>query len=425
MVRGILVAGLLGGAVESRADVLRLKSGAELRGKVVKVDAARTADAVAIELMTGAVVTVLREDVAMQVPRPMAVEEYELRARNVAATLDAHWDLAEWCRQKHLTSQREAHLSKVLEFDPDHERARAALGHVWKEGAWVDYDDYMLARGYVKHRGRYITQQELDLVEKSADELKREQDWMPKVRQWTNWLTGNHVGRSQQGLASLKELREADAVPAVLKFLGEHTSPDVRQLGVQVLARTRGEKAAVALARMVLREGESTIRTAAIEGIDEPCYEKVQALFLRDLRNQNNAVVCRAALGLKRVGDERSIAPLIDALATSHSYQVRVRGAGGQTYSNGPVGLQSGSLPPEVEAGLRTGQYPNGVVLLNSPNPADNMLSRVVTVRVDHQNAEVRAALHRLTGQDFGYDERLWHLWWASRKQSGSSLPNS
>ncbi|MDX1965884.1 MAG: hypothetical protein SFV23_01825, partial [Planctomycetaceae bacterium] len=57
--------------------------------------------------------------------------------------------------------------------------------------------------------------------------------------------------------------------------------------------------------------------------------------------------------------------------------------------------------------------------LLNSPDPVQNVQSKWVVVQQDHQNADVLATLQKLTGEDFRYDERTWHLWWAAQKHAG------
>lgn len=415
----------LSGTVESFADVVRLASGTEFHGKIVTTDATGSTT---IELLSGARVVLPADEVVLQVVRPIAIEEYELRAKQVADTVEARWELADWCRQKSLAAQRETQLLRLVELEPDHERARAALGHVWKDGQWVDWDAYMTARGYVKHRGKYITQQELELLEKTADELKREQDWFPKIRLWTGWITANNASRAQQGMTALRALKDQDAAPAVSRFLGEHTAREVRFLGVNILTQSGGLKSAIALSKIALRDQDQEVRFNALQGIDEAFHEKVQALFIRELRSENNAMVNRAAAGLMRVGDERSVPQLIDALITAHKYQVRVPGGAGQTYSFGTDGSfaqPTATLPPDVEAAIRTGQLPQGAVFLNSPNGADNNLTRTITVRMEHQNTDVRAALQRLTKEDFGYDERLWHLWWSAKKHSGAPLTNS
>jgi hypothetical protein len=423
----LLIALLVGvaGTVESFADVVRLASGTEFHGKII---ATAATGSLTIDLLSGARVTLPAEEVVLQVVRPLAVEEYELRTRQVTDTVDARWELADWCRQKGLTDQRESQLLRLVELEPDHERARAVLGHVWKDGAWVDWDAYMTARGYVKHRGKYITQQELDLLEKTSEELKREQDWFPKVRLWTNWITANNAARAQQGMTALRALKDPDAAPAVSRFLGEHAAREVRFLGVNILTQGGGMKSAIALSKIALRDHDHEVRFNALQGIEAPFFEKVQALFIKELRSENNAMVNRAAAGLTHVGDERSVPQLINALITAHKYDVRVPGGAGQTYSfgtNGTFAQPTATLPPDIEAAIRTGQLPQGAVFLNSPNGADNTLTKVITVRIEHQNADVRSALQRLTKEDFGYDERLWHLWWSAKKHSGAPLTNS
>jgi hypothetical protein len=410
----------VGGA--ARADVVRLKSGGEVRGKIVKTAPARTPDHITLESLTGATIVVPQEDVGLVIHRPLAIEDYETRVRELASTLEAHWQLAEWCKSKSLLEQRKTHLQRVIDFDPEHEPARLALGHVWKDGGWVDYDEYMAARGYVKHKGKYVTQQELDLLEKSAAELKREQEWYPKVRLWTGWLTGRDADRAQQGMTALRTIQDDDASPAVERFLGEHAARDVRMLGVEVLTKSGGLKAARSLVKLVLRDNDPEVRYAALAGIPESQFEAVQPLFIKELRNESNAVVCRAGHALSRVGDERCVPMLIESLVTSHKYQVRVPGNGAPTYSfaaDGSGMVQSGALPADIEAGLRTGQFPNGVIVVNTPTPGAQLQQRTVLVRTDHQNAEVLATLQKLSGENHGYDERLWRFWWAAKQAAG------
>ncbi|HEY4761631.1 MAG TPA: tetratricopeptide repeat protein, partial [Thermoguttaceae bacterium] len=49
-------------------------------------------------------------------------------------TVDAHLELANWCLKKNLTEQARAHLTKVLDFNPDHPQARHLLGYRFVAG---------------------------------------------------------------------------------------------------------------------------------------------------------------------------------------------------------------------------------------------------------------------------------------------------
>lgn len=410
-------------SLPARADLVRLKSGGELRGKVLK----STDDAVvAVETQPGARVTVAAEAVEFVTLRPAVIEEHESRSRRAPETVEGQLELAEWCRLKGLTSQRVQHLQRVIELEPDHEKARAALGHTWQEGQWVDRDEMMASKGYVKYKGKYITTLEMELIEKTEDEVAAEKAWYPKIRLWVNWLKGSQLERQAEALANLRAVTDPDACPAVVKFLAEDANPTLRQIALQVLSQPGGPKPVAGLTKLMVLDPVPELRQGALDALHPDQYGIAQPYLLRHLKHAQNAVVCRAAAALERVGDDQAVVPLIDALTTTHRYTVRVP-VGQMSValgSNGSIGGSSGaSLPPEIEAGLRTGQYPNGVIVLNGPGPPPEASTRPVTVNYTHQNAEVLSALQRLTGNNFGFDKRTWRLYWNAEKSGVGKIP--
>ncbi len=48
---------------------------------------------------------------------------------------------------------------------------------------------------------------------------------------------------------------------------------------------------------------------------------------------------------------------------------------------------------------------------------------KMVTVTVNQPNQETLTTLQKLTGQNFGFDERTWRLWWAAEKNTGVQAP--
>ena len=90
-----------------------------------------------IQVADGAKVTLDAAQVR-KVLRPRADEaEYERIAPTYADTAAAQWELAQWCREHKLTAQREMHLRRVIELDPNHVEARRALGYSQVDGQWV------------------------------------------------------------------------------------------------------------------------------------------------------------------------------------------------------------------------------------------------------------------------------------------------
>ncbi|MFO0917569.1 MAG: HEAT repeat domain-containing protein [Planctomycetaceae bacterium] len=416
---------LLGGNHAAWADLAKLASGGELRGKIVKARTNR--EVVTIETLFGAEITVARTDLQFLTMRPLNVEEYESRVRKVATTVEAHWELAEWCKQKSLMKQRVTHLVKVVELDAQHEAAHRALGHVRSKGAWISKDELMASQGYVKYKGRYITPQELEMLEKTGAERKSEREWSQKVRMWAGWASGDLLtppAKMQEGWQSLGTIDEPDAAPAVARFLGEHEQREFRLLAARILARIGGEKPIPGLVKLSLQDDDPEIRTLALDGLSADQQARAVPLFVNALHSEFNAIVSRAGAALGTIGNEKAVAPLIDALITSHEYKVRVPD-GTPSYSFSVDGRPDAgfALPPGIQAGLLAGQYPNGVIVLDGSANGELSRTKLVPIRVEQQNPEVLAALQKLTGKDFGYDQRTWHLWWAAEKHNGVILP--
>ena len=372
--------------------------------------------------MTGATVVVERSQVQFVTPRSLATEEYETRSRSVEDTADAHWELAEWCRQRGLTKQRETHLRRVTELAPDHEKAQSILGRVWHQGRWIDRDELMASQGYVKYKNKYITPQELEVIENTTDELERERSWFQKIRLWHGWLDGQHENRRPHAMTGLNSVDDPYAAPAIIKFLASDSRPAIRELAVSILVKISGAKSINGLVKLALFDEAIQIRKAALDGIGNAHYERAQKAFVTGLKNESNTVVCRAATALGQIGDKEAIKPLIEALVTVHQYQVAMDLPNNQTYSfsaDGNFSSNTPAVPPGVMDAVRSGQLLPPVFA--APNDTPAALKKNVTIRIEHYNAESLAALGKLTQQNFGYDKRTWHLWWAAEKNASGA----
>jgi len=393
--RTVLLLMALGLSVSSsrvRADVVYLTGGGVLRGTVISppggpesgaVTGAAAADGstaaalnappavpdadlvqpvpgdVRIQLLSGAEVTVASASVERIERRPVRFEEYEHRARKLPDTLDAHWDMAEWCRTNTLPAQRDAHLERVLEFDPEHRKAHYGLGHTFQDGHWMtreEYDQLKRDQGYVKYDGRWVPEEKLDDIRAREQRTQAELDWFPKVRVWLKQATGTHPSRAADGLANLRNIRSPDAVPALVQFLGESPSPDVRSMFLTLAEQIGGPRLAVPLAALAVHDEVLGLREQSLRMITEEQHELAQRYLISELRDPLNTVVRRSGNVLGRVGNEDAVPALIHALVTTHSYRIRVPVEG---YSFGTDGsIPGGSwLPPDIEIGLRTGVY--------------------------------------------------------------------
>lgn len=426
MSRFLIAVGCLGLMVEAvQADAILLSRSGALRGTIVRDEADEPT--LQIQLLNGAVVTVDRAKVQEIVRQPLKVEEYEVLARSVEDTLQAHWELAEWCREKNLDRQRAVHLEAVLTFDPDHRRAHYGLGHTLVDDQWLtkeEYEQKKIDEGFVKFEGKWVPADKLDSLQASARRTKAELAWFSKVRLWLNWATGNHPERAADGLANLRNITSSDAIPALVQFLGKSPHADVRTAYVEIVARIGGEKAVPSLATLAIRDGVKTIREKALEAIPDEHASLGQSILIRGLRDKQNFIVKRAAAALGRKGDQTAIPALIRSLVTTHGYKIRVPVQGysfGSDGSFGGAGDRTG-LPPEIALGLRTGRYDRVDIIPYPGNSAG--ATKVVPFQLSHQNQESLVALRKLTEQDFGYDETRWLRWWNVERHQKTLAPD-
>lgn len=389
-----------------QADVIKLKNAGELRGLLKDRTSTTKMPEVAIDTLTGSTIVVPGNRIEFITRRPLVYEEYEVRAQLVDDTPAAQWELAEWCRQNNLRTQRDSHLERIIELDPENEAAHYGLGHTKRNGVWTTRDEVMQSLGYVKYKGKYVTPEELELIEKTAEQRKAEREWYAKIRIWHGWITGRFNKQINEGVEKLKSIKDPDAIPALTQFMSDDTNRSVRGLYVEVLAGIRGLRPVAALVRQSMLDVDGTIRKAALDALGENRHKSAVAYIIDYLRNDTNSIVRRAAAALGKIGDDEVVPYLVEALNTSHKYRVQVDVPG--------YGAQAGSLiPPDVELALRAGQYPNGVIINNPQTPR---AKKTVTVRVNQKNPEALAALQEITGENFGYNERTWKLWWVSEK---------
>ena len=418
----------------AHADCITLRNGGEIRGELLselnrvekksKPRGDRLVEdrggIVSIRTLSGAMVAVLQGEVESVVHRRMVVEEYETLCRAAPNTLEAQWDLAEWCRQKSLVKEREAHLRTVVALDPENAAAHRGLGHIRDRlGRWSTHDEVMTSRGYVKHKGKYVLPQELELIQQDERVSEAEKGWFRRVRNLQGWLDSERPDRQAEALTQFKAIQDPDAVPALSKTFKAVPNAEQRLLYVEILTRIIGDKPVPALVLQSLWDESQAIRDAAIAGLLHKDVGKALPYYLRALKNGFNIIVNRAGDALGRLGNDAVVPQLINALVTRHVYTDLIPDAVPGISTNGAL-IPAGQpvLPPNIEALLATGQLPMGVRV---DYPATPVRMKEVTYEKDERNASVLGALSLLTGQDFGFDESTWRRWYNAQRNSAGA----
>jgi hypothetical protein len=357
------------------AEVFVLASGGQVVGEWVNQEESPREKYV-VQVADGAKIT-LDADAVKEILRPRAEEtEYERIRPTYADTAEAQWELSQWCFERKLKAQRETHLRRVIELDPNHVKARHALGYSQVEGQWVTPKEAMTKQGYVRHNGKWMTTQELELSNKKHEQDAEQQKWLKDVKLWRGWIGGDRDGKARE---NFRAIEDPVAVRALAQGLHDDSNPEVRKLCIAALARIDTTEAALALAIAAIYDSVEDVRQTCLDHLQTKKRPEVVSYFVGKLRDKDNHVVNLAAIGLGRMKDPSAIGPLIDALITVHKFKIARPGGEGSmsaSFGSGGTGMSAGGKPSIIRK-----EIPNQAVL---------------------------DALVALTGKNFVFDKQAW-----------------
>jgi hypothetical protein len=376
-----------------RADVLELKNGGRVEGQIDDLKDANVSSYV-VETADGGRLTIARSEVARVVPQTKDEADYQRRARTVADTVDGHWDLAQWCRDKNLRAAYREQLTHILELDPDHAEARQALGYQKIHDQWMLRDDIMAARGLVLYEGKYVTRQHVELMEQEKQARASVADWNNRIDRLRRSLAGRRQDRADQALAELRTMRDPQAAPAITDWLRHEQNPDVKRVILETTAAIDDPVAVSALVDVSLTDTDDETRAQALEYLMKSGRPGLASAYIHALTSGDDAVVNRAAEALATIGDPVAIGPLIDALVTKRKVQV---GGGGSSDQHAYMFTPNGG----------------GVNSFGSAPP------KIMTQTL--KNSYVLTALVKLSGgASFDFDQEQWRKWLADQAKSNA-----
>lgn len=128
-----LVCGFLSSATSSAwADLFRLRDGRRLEGTVIH----ETETFISIRTPEG-IVTVGRDEIEEHEKTENVYDQYLERKKKVGPhDIEAQLALGEWCILEELYKESLYHFRRVIQVDPNNEKARAKLGFVRIKGYW-------------------------------------------------------------------------------------------------------------------------------------------------------------------------------------------------------------------------------------------------------------------------------------------------
>jgi len=372
-------------------DIFQLKAGGQITG--VLVDRGKQGEYI-IKADHGALVTLSRRQVDKVVRQDPEDFEYTKRSRALPDTVEAHRELAEWCKkQKRLSQQTQHHLQRILELDPNDKAARLSLGYQQHQGQWMTQDDIMSARGLRHYDHKYRTPQDIALREQTKKREMAEAEWFRKIRLWIGWLDDRRAAEAE---AMIANIQDPHAAVAIVKLLERVENPRIRDLLTATLAPLKHSVAVTTLVDFSLDDPDYEVRLQCLEYLLQ--YHQPISLtpYVKSLRHRDNEIVNRAAEALHRIENPRAISPLIDALVTTHKFN----------NLDAPPGDINATFAPN---GGRGGGASGGGGL--------SMGGKSKIRKLNLRNLKVRQALVDLSGgQDYEFDENLWRRWFVNEQ---------
>jgi len=187
---------------------------------------------------------------AEDVPQLPAVRnslaDYREMRKKAANTVKGQLQLADWCAKKGLFDQERAHLTRLLELEPNHGIARKRLHFARVNGAWLTQEEIQQARAH--------TQRALAAMKK----------WSPRLNQISRILKRPDESAFAEASARLREIADPDAIPALERALGD-LNESAAKLLIKTLGQMSSPEASIALSRQAVLNPWSGVRGNAIE----------------------------------------------------------------------------------------------------------------------------------------------------------------
>jgi hypothetical protein len=138
------------------ADEIFLRSGGRLSGVIVE----RRADSIVVDVGPGRVTLPSRLVERISDGKP-AFEVFRERAERLDAADVKGWlELGLWARDRDLLTQARQAFEHVVSMEPANPIAHRELGDVQVDGRWMNHEEGLRARGYVKFEGVWVTPDE-------------------------------------------------------------------------------------------------------------------------------------------------------------------------------------------------------------------------------------------------------------------------
>lgn len=376
------------------ADEFLLTSGGRVDGEYLNPDQLpRTT--YEMRLASGSKVTFARDQVQEVVRRSPAELEYQTLRHQQPDTAEGHMKLAAWCKDNKLTELNKEHLRRVIEIEPNHKDARPALGYSRINGQWRTQAEHLASLGKVQHKGQWRYPQEILIIETKEKADLAKQTWFRNLKALHDKIGGNAGQAAMDSIATISDPAAIPALKAAYDKERNNQNDALRELYVKAFGKIDNYAADAVLCEIALEDNSGEIRTTALEILAASKRKNCVDFFIRGLTDADNAIVNRAGVALSYFKDPRSVAPLIDALVTTHT----------TTLVSGNAGQIGAGFGGQVGGGMGGGI---------------SMGQTVVNQKNTKENRGVYEGLMSVIGNkaNFQFNEEAWKHWYSALKKA-------
>lgn len=314
----------------------------------------------------------------------------------ITDTVNDHWKMQIWCRNNRMLKQRQFHLKRIIELDPDFAEARSLLGYKKYDGDnWIHEDHFFSSQGFVKYKGGWRLPQGVAYVESRDRENEQLGAWTKQIK----LLRKKFISKDWRGAeADMLAIDDVNAVPALYRIYEKEKHPEFRKLLVESIGEIHCSASHRYLIDIYLNDPDSIIKERALTMLKQDEFDSVVTTramhpFMTPSPTTPRSKVLRAGFLLGELGEASDIRPLINGLITVH----KVRN------------------PYAQEGNMSVGSNNISGTSFSQGNDEPKVLD------IEFENPDVLHALERITNQHFSYNEQLW-LEWYKRQHSLSDI---
>lgn len=387
--------------VSVNADIIHTKAGDSYEGELIE----DIGTAYHVRTRLG-VSTVKKKDIERIEKKPSPWAEYRKRRKACKNTAEAHYELALWCDENGLTTERRDELEHAIKINPNHEPSRAALG--FERNARGEWEEPKVQRSAASRarRERQIEQRRIEkIITEYHVKVRAIHDgrMSPKRRNVTR-------EKFMKARATLLEMDDVLAIPALTNVLSEGTTA-ARLVLIEALSQFDHDDATMNLLVLSVLDGSERVRRAAARELRRRDDPRVVDRLRDALESDEENVIRNAATALGEMKANETVADLIAHLSIKKMGTVRLTRPVylGQIYGTfgGPTHIVRGGQIVRYDP-VDIGVVGSGHIIGTDTG--------FVREPVAVYRTEVQEALIAITGQNFGFDEQAWLKWWDENK---------